>query len=278
MKINKGSVAVITGGGGGIGRCLAQALAAKGCNLALVDINDDALNETLAAVSDYGVKTTLHKADVTSFESVEALATDVLAQQGKVNILINNAGITIQKSFETHSIEDWHRVIGINLMGVIHGCKAFLPALKAIAKTEGAHIINMSSMAGLLGLPNQASYSSTKAAVRAISESLHAEHLHDNIGVTSVHPGAIKTKMILATLHESDNIEEAQKSYKMVEKIGNSPEYAAKRIVRAIEKRNIRIRIGKDAVILDILKRFFPNSLSNLISRLTAKSKLKAKS
>ena len=278
MKINKGSVAVITGGGGGIGRCLAQALAAKGCNLALVDINDDALNETLAAVSDYGVKTTLHKADVTSFESVEALAADVLAQQGKVNILINNAGITIQKSFETHSIEDWHRVIGINLMGVIHGCKAFLPALKAIAKTEGAHIINMSSMAGLLGLPNQASYSSTKAAVRAISESLHAEHLHDNIGVTSVHPGAIKTKMILATLHESDNIEEAQKSYKMVEKIGNSPEYAAKRIVRAIEKRNIRIRIGKDAVILDILKRFFPNSLSNLISRLTAKSKLKAKS
>jgi len=276
MQIVKGTVAVITGAGGGIGRCLATALAAKGCNLALVDINDDALNETLAAVSEYGVKTTLHNTDITNFEAVEALAAEVLAKQAKVNILINNAGITIQKSFETHSIDDWNRVLGINLMGVIHGCKAFLPALKESAKLDGAHIVNMSSMAGLLGLPNQASYSSSKAAVRAISESLHAEHLVDNIGVTSVHPGAIKTKMILATLHESDDLESAEKSYKMVEKIGNSPGYAAKRIVRAIEKRSIRIRIGKDAVILDILKRFFPNSLSNLVSRLTAKSKQKA--
>jgi short-subunit dehydrogenase len=275
MKIEKGCVAVITGGGGGIARCLAQALAAKGCNLALVDINDDALNENLAALSEYGVKTTLHNADVTSFESVQALAAEVLAQQGKVNILVNNAGITLQKSFENHTMADWQRVIGINLMGVIHGCNAFLPALKKAGQNEGAHIINMSSMTGFVGLPNQASYSGTKAAVRAISETLHAEHLHENIGVTSVHPGAIKTKMILATLQESDDIKTAEKSYKMVEKIGNSPEYAAKRIVSAIEKNEIRIRIGKDAVIMDILKRFLPNSFSRKISKLTAKARTK---
>ena len=147
-------------------------------------------------------------------------------------------------------------------MGVIFGCKAFIPALKETAKSEGAHIINMSSMAGMLGLPNQASYSSTKAAVRCISETLYAELHDDGIGVTAVQPGAIKTKMILATLQDSDDIEVAEKSYKLVEKIGNTPEYAADRIVRAIEKGSLRIRIGKDAVILDIIKRIFPNGLS----------------
>lgn len=262
MKIKPGTAAVITGGGGGIGRCLARALAAKGCDLALVDINQDALDDSQAAVQEFGVKTTLHIANVTRFEEVEALADEVTTQHGKVNILINNAGITIQKSFATHSIEDWQRMIGINLMGVIHGCKAFMPALRLAAKDSvdggGAHIINMSSMAGFLGMPNQASYGATKAAVCAISETLYAELYKDNIGVTSVHPGAIKTEMILATLQESDDIKSARKSYKMVQRIGNTPEYAAKRIVKAIEKRSLRIRIGKDAVILDILKRLFP--------------------
>ena len=273
MKIEKGMVAVITGGGGGIGRCVAQALAAKGCDLALVDINEAALEESLAAVSKFGGKTTLHITDISSPVAVEALATDVLAQHGKVNILDNNAGITIQKSFETHTLEDWDRVIGINLMSVIYGCKEFLPALKAAAKTEGAHIINMSSMAGFLGLPNQSTYCATKAAVRTLSETLYAELYVDNIGVTSVHPGMIKTKMILATLDESDDIKTAEKSYKMVEKHGIAPEYAADRIVRAIENNSLRIRIGKDAVIVDILKRLFPVGFSKRIPKLVAKAK-----
>lgn len=272
MKIEPGTVAVITGGGGGIGRCLAQALAQKGCNLALADINQDALNESQATLGSFGVKTTLHVADVTQFNEVEALAELVIAQHGKVNIMINNAGMTIQKSFMTHSMEDWQRMININLMGVIHGCKAFIPALKLAAKGDGAHLVNMSSMAGFLGMPGQASYSSLKSAVRMISETLYAELYRDNIGVTSVHPGAIKTKMILATLEESDNVSAAKKNYQMVQKMGNTPEYAAKRIVKAIEKRSLRIRIGKDAVILDILKRLLPVGLSKAMVRVASRA------
>ena len=275
MKISKGSVAAITGGGGGIGRCLARALAEKGCDLALVDIDQEALEGTKAAVSEFAVKVSVHVADITKFEAVESMAADVLAEHGKLNILVNNAGITIQKSFETHSIADWERMIGINLWGVIYGCKAFLPALKLAAAEEGAHIINMSSMAGLLGLPNQSSYSATKSAVRMLSETLNAELDIHNIGVTAVQPGAIKTKMILTTLAESDDVKEAEKSYKMVEKIGNTPDYAAKRIVRAIEKNSVRIRIGKDAVILDILKRMFPTGLNRRIAKMSTKARLK---
>ena len=275
MKIKKGMVAVITGAGGGIGRCVARALAEKGCDLALVDIDLNALQESHAAVSEFGGNTTCHVVDITSHEAVEAMAKEVLEQHGKVNILDNNAGITIQKSFETHTLADWDRVIGINLMGVIYGCQAFLPALKEAAKNEGAHIVNMSSMAGFLGLPNQATYSLTKAAVKTLSETLYAELYKDNIGVTSVHPGMIKTKMILATLEDSDDIKSAEKSYKMVEKMGIPAEYAAERIVTAIEKGRVRIRIGKDAVILDILKRLLPNTITKWLPKLAAKAQAK---
>lgn len=262
MKIGAGTVTVITGAGGGIGRCLARALAEKGGDLALADINRDALLESQNALSEFDVKITLHSTDVTQFDQFEALADEVLAAHGKANIVINNAGMTIQKSFANHSIEDWRRMIALNLMGVIHGCKAFIPALKSAAQEGGAHLVNMSSMAGFLGLPNQASYSSMKAAVRSISETLYAELYRDGIGVTAVLPGAIKTDMILATLQESDNVRTAEKSYQMVQKRGNTPEYAAKCIVKAIEKRYLRVRIGKDAVILDILKRLMPVWLS----------------
>lgn len=271
MKIVKGMVAVITGGGGGIAKCVAQELAVKGCNLALVDINLDALEANKKALAEYSVDISLHVADITSFEAVSAMAYEVLAHHKKVNILDNNAGITIQKSFENHSLADWDRMIGINLMGVIYGCKAFLPALKESAKTEGAHIVNMSSLAGLSGLPSQASYSLTKSAVRTLSETLYSELHHQNIGVTAVHPGGIKTKMILATLDESDDVEVAEKNYKMVEKMGNTPEYAAKIIVHAIEKDKVRIIIGNDSRAVDILKRLFPNWFVKRFAKLAAK-------
>lgn len=276
MKIKRGTVAVITGAGGGIGRCLARALAKKGCDLALADINQDSLLETQAKVREFGVETSLHLVDVSRFNEVESLAGQVVAQHGKANIVINNAGITIQKSFATHSIEDWQRMIGINLMGVIYGCKAFMPALKLAAKDSGAHLVNMSSMAGFVGMPNQASYSALKAAVRTLSETLYAELYRDDIGVTAVCPGAIKTDMILATLQESDNIKSARKSYQMVQKIGNAPEYAAERIIKAIERRSLRARIGKDAVILDILNRLFPGWLSKRMIGLASRVATKA--
>ena len=271
MKITAGMVAVITGGAGGIGLGVAKALAKQGCHLALVDINGDALANAQNELRDQGVNVSVHVANVADHNEMSALAQAVIAEHGKVNILHNNAGITLQKSFATHSLADWQRIIGINLWGVIHGCQVFLPHLQNSAKVEGAHIVNMSSIAGFVGMPNQSSYAVTKAAVRALSEAMYAELAHANIGVTSVHPGAIKTQMIFATLQESDNIDQAQQSYKIVERIGNTVDYAAERIVQGVEKNRPRVRIGKDAVITDLLMRFAPITLVKQMKKIARK-------
>lgn len=274
MKIQQGQVAVITGAGGGIGRCLAKALAAKGCNLALADINQIALEETRSEVANTGVKVSLHQVDITSAEAMQGFAEAVVAEHGKVNLLLNNAGITIQKSFETHSLKDWELMLGVNLWGVIYGCKYFLPALKEAGQKEGAHIINLSSMAAFIGFPNQSSYCAVKSAVQAMSESLWAELHDDNVGVTSIHPGCVKTDMIKATLNNSDNVEIARRNYEMANRVGVTPEYAAERILKAVEKKSIRIRIGKDSVALDLLKRLLPKGIIKPMAKVFRQSQI----
>ena len=264
MREISGKVAVITGAAGGVGAALAAGLAKRGCALALVDINQQALDKLHGELAASGVKVTAHRVDITDREQMAALAGDVLTQHGKVNILVNNAGITYQKSFATHTLEDWDRIVGINWWGVLYGCHFFLPALKEAG--EG-HIINMSSMSGSVGLPNQTSYCATKGAVKLLSESLWGELVQHNIGVTSVHPGAIKTDMIQATLQNSDDVEAAQRNYEMAQRIGVTAEHVADRIIRAIEKNQLRIRIGKDSIMLDILKRLFPLSIQRLLKR-----------
>ncbi len=182
-----------------------------------------------------------------------------------MNLLINNAGITYQKSFATHTIEDWEKIVGINWWGVLYGCHYFLEALEA---SGDAHIVNLSSMSAMVGLPGQTSYCATKAAVRLLSEAMWAELDKLNIGVTSVHPGAVKTDMIQATLKNSDDIEAAQRNYKLAHKIGVTPEHVADRILTAIEKKQLRIRVGKDSIMLDILKRWFPVGIQKIMRKI----------
>ena len=262
MKDFEGKVAVITGAGGGVGSALARELAGRGCHLALVDISEGALSQTAASLSDFGIEVSTHVTDITEKAQMAALPDVVLARHGKVNILINNAGITYQKSFATHSMEDWERITGINWWGVLYGCHYFLPALEAAG--EG-HIVNLSSMSAFVGLPGQTSYCATKAAVKLLSEAMWAEMDKLNIGVTSVHPGAIKTDMIQATLKNSDDLEAAQRNYDLAQRIGVTPEHVAQRVLSAIEKKHMRIRVGKDAVLLDLLKRCFPVGIQKLL-------------
>ncbi|QFU75715.1 SDR family NAD(P)-dependent oxidoreductase [Halioglobus maricola] len=264
MKEFKNKVAVITGAGGGVGSALARQLADRGCHLALVDISEPALAKTAAALSSSGVTVSTHLIDITSKEQMAALPATVLEHHGTVNILVNNAGITYQKSFATHSMEDWEKITGINWWGVLYGCHYFLDALKAAG--EG-HIVNLSSMSAFVGLPGQTSYCATKAAVKLLSESMWAEMGKLNIGVTSVHPGAIKTDMIQATLKNSDDIEAATRNYDIAQRIGVTPEHVAERIVKAIEKKQLRIRVGKDAVLLDLMKRWFPVGVQKLLRK-----------
>ena len=260
-----GRVAVITGAAGGVGRALAAELAGRGCHLALTDVNEAALDAAVTALASDAVKVTAHRVDVTSRDDMAALPAKVVAEHGGVNLLVNNAGITLQKSFATHSLEDWDRIVGINWWGVLHGCHYFLPALR---DADEAHIVNMSSMTGFLGIPMQSSYCATKAAVKGLSESLWAELAPLGIGVTSVHPGAIRTDMIQATIEESDDLAFAERSYRMAQRTGVSPEKAAAKIVRAVERGRMRVRFGADAVVLDVLKRLLPTAIHKPMRRI----------
>lgn len=265
MKDFHNQVAVITGAGGGVGSALAKALASRGCHLALVDINGPALEKTAAELNGSGVTVSTHVTDITCKDQMSALPKAVLAQHGKVSILVNNAGITYQKSFATHSMAEWEKITAINWWGVLYGCHFFLDAL---IESGEAHIVNLSSMNAFVGLPGQTSYCATKAAVKLLSESMWAEMEKLNIGVTSVHPGAIKTDMIQATLSESDDLEAAKRNYDLAQRIGVTADHVAARIVRAIEKKQLRIRVGKDAVMLDLLKRWFPVGIQKMLRRI----------
>ncbi|EJW20377.1 hypothetical protein IMCC14465_18630 [alpha proteobacterium IMCC14465] len=272
MKNFKNKTAVITGAGGGIGGALAKALAKRGCHLALVDYNTDMLEKTRGALSQTGVKLSSHIADVTDKKRMAALPEEIIAEHGSehghIDLLINNAGITLQKSFDTHSIEDWERIVNLNFWGVLYGCKFFKPYLE---KSAEAHVVNMSSMTGMLGLPAQSSYCATKAAVKGLSESLWAEWGAAGIGVTSVHPGAIKTDMMQATLKDSDDLTAAKKNMEMVAKIGMAPDMAAEKILRAVQKKKMKVLVGKDAVIMDMMKRFTPGLIHGLFAKVARK-------
>lgn len=255
MKDLKGKVAVITGAGSGIGRALAQAFAAEGCDIALCDINAATLLETEKLLAPAGVRCSTHIANVADRERMANLPAEIERVHGAIHLVFNNAGVTVNRSFEDHTLADLDFVLGVNLWGVIYGCHFFLPYLR---KQHEAHIINISSMAGFLAFPNQSSYSMSKAAVKSLSEALRVELACHNIGVTSVHPGAIKTNILNATMAKSGVDEETKKLAAMVERLGRPPEALARRVVKAVKANRMRVLIGPDAYFLEILKRLFP--------------------
>ena len=253
MRNLAGRTAVVTGAGSGIGRALARALAAEGCRLALVDIDPAGLDETRRLLA--GVPVSTHVASVADRERMARLPAEIQAEHGAIHLLFNNAGITISESFEDSSLERLELVIGVNLWGVLYGCHYFLPYLKQAGE---AQIVNTSSMAGFLGLPNQASYSLTKAAVKSLSETLRVELALHGIGVTSLHPGAIKTNIMKAAVRYGGDAEETARLEKLVMRFGMAPEKLAARAIRAVKRNRMRQRIGFDSYLMDWLKRLLP--------------------
>lgn len=264
-------VALITGACGGLGSALANALAKSGCHLALVDINDEKLNGLAQELKSYPANVSIHNCDIGDLEAVQSLATEVSAHHGKLNLLINNAGITLQKSAANHSHADWQRVFNVNWWGTVNCCSVFLPLLK---QSDKAQIVNLSSMAAYYGLPSQASYSSSKAAVLAYSEAIRAELAADGIGVTTIHPGAIKTEMMTATLQESDNMDQARKNYALATRWGVEADMVAGKILHAARKNRKQLRVGIDAHILYYVARTMPNILGSLLAKTFKKSAL----
>ncbi|MGE3672806.1 MAG: SDR family NAD(P)-dependent oxidoreductase, partial [Polyangiaceae bacterium] len=172
MKQFKGRVAVVTGAASGIGRATALELAAAGCHLALADLNEAGLESARKQAEALGVRVTTHRVNVADLKAMERFVDEVVAAHGGVNILINNAGVAATSAFEEQSLSDYEWLVGINFWGVVYGCKLFLPHLK---RADEAHIVNISSMFGLTGIPTQTAYCATKFAVRGFTESLWVE-------------------------------------------------------------------------------------------------------
>lgn len=256
-------VTVITGAGSGLGQALAMLIASKGGHLALVDVNQKGLDETQKKISIFPVRSSTHIADVSNAERMAELPEEIIAEHQHIDVLFNNAGITIDKTFEEHSMQDWQKIVGINLWGVVYGYHYFIPHL---LKRPESHIATTSSLAGFLGLPKQSSYCLTKAAVRALNESLYAEYKHRNLHITSIHPGAVQTNIFSVASEHAVDKEASEKFFETVKKFAMPADKAAAIIVKAVEKRKQRVRVGKDSIAVDIIKRLLPSAVHRIFA------------
>jgi len=263
-------VAAITGAGSGIGRALALDLADRNCQLALSDINEEGLEETAREASAFGVRVTSHKVDVADRHAVHQWADQVVADHGRVNLIFNNAGVAMGSTIEGMSYEDFEWLLNINLWGVVYGTKAFLPHLKDCGD---GHIVNVSSIFGLAGVPTQGAYNAAKFAVRGFTECLRQEldMMSCGVSATSVHPGGIKTS-IARSARMNSNIGDlgmdTQSSNEKFEKAFiTSPEKAARTILRAVEKNQRRVLVGPDAYIYDWMVRLLPSRYQDVSRR-----------
>ena len=255
MKNLKNKIAVITGAGSGIGQATAIALAKEGCHLALADINRAGMEATAGEVERSGVMVSQHKVDVASRKEMERFVEEVITRHGHVHVVMNNAGVSVFGDFIEQSIEDIEWVLGINLWGVIYGCKFFLPHLR---KEEEGHIVNVSSSSGIFPTPKMSIYTTSKFAVRGLSETIRTELAKHNIGVTSVHPGMIKTNIPHATKYQEKDRKKQKTGAAMFSRFGHPPEKAAHKIVKGIKNNSQRVLIGPEAYLFDMLKRAFP--------------------
>jgi NAD(P)-dependent dehydrogenase (short-subunit alcohol dehydrogenase family) len=286
MKSFAGKVAAITGAGSGIGRALAVALARRGCALSLSDVGQKGLAESVALAERTtrgasNVLVTSAIVDVSNRDAVKAWAKDVARDHGACNLVFNNAGIAYGSTAEGADIQDFARLIDVNFWGVIHGTQAFLPYLKA---SGDGHVVNLSSVFGLIGFPGNSVYNAAKFAVRGYTEALRIELEITGVPVsaTSVHPGGIKTNIARSSkMHASMQdlgVRDLEASRKRFERaFRTTPEDAAETILQGVQKNHRRVLIGRDAKMIDLLQRVLPGHYHSLLA-LSAKRVLRARS
>lgn len=271
MTLRKDSIAVITGAGSGIGRALALRLARESiAGLAIADVNAESLTETERLIG-RGVKVTTHRVDVSNADAVAAFADEVISLHGRVTHLINNAGVALGGRFNEISLDEIGWLMGVNFWGVVHGTKFFMPHLE---KESSAHIVNISSLYGMIAPAGETAYCASKFAVRGFTESLRHELEGTNISVSVVHPGGIKTNIVNSARIGAGVKRSESEIQRFKDKMNRnlsrtSPEDAADVIVRGIRTRQPRILIGTDARIISILARILPRryfAAINLIS------------
>jgi short-subunit dehydrogenase len=251
--------AVITGAGSGIGQALAVALAKRRVNLALSDIREQGLNQTVDMLGDRHERVLTHVMDVADRAAPASFAHKVEAELGGANLVFNNAGIAIGGTFDRVPEEDFDRVMEVNFHGVVRMTRAFLPQMQA---QPVAQLVNISSIFGIIAPPGQTAYSAAKFAVRGFSMSLAHELEGSNVGVTVVHPGGVATRIAEDAKKPADatNEEITEQLEKARQALVMPPPEAAEIILRHVEKRDRRVLVGRDAHMAMQMERFFPTS------------------
>jgi short-subunit dehydrogenase len=274
-----GSAALVTGAAQGIGAALAHELVARGCDVAMADRDEGRLRDVAAALTGAsGRKVSLHVVDVADRGAVERLAAAATGEHPRLNILINNAGVALFGQFQELDLADIEWLMGINFWGVVYGTRALLPHLRLQGE---AHIVNLSSIFGIIAPPGQTAYSAAKFAVRGFSESLRHELATTGspVRLSVVHPGGIRTGIARSArvgANMKDNQRRAQSVDRFDKLAPTSAEAAARRIVEGIERNEPRILIGSDARRAELVQRIFPETYWPRIERAMQKTVARA--
>jgi len=259
-------VAVITGAGSGMGRCLAQKLAARGYALALADVSAEGIETTVASLCQTDAKVTQHRVNVAEEAEVMRLAEEVEQMHGGATHVFNNAGVALLGTFEEVSLTDFRWLMDINFWGVVYGSHYFLPQMK---RQKRAHLVNTSSLLGFFGAIGQGAYCASKFAVRGFTESLRHELAATSVCVTCVHPGFVRTSIAESARKGAKAgtrlREESLARFQQVAR--TAPEAAAEKILRGVERGKARILIGADAYFVDFWQRLKPESYWNLLAK-----------
>jgi short-subunit dehydrogenase len=275
MTTIRGAAAAVTGAAGGIGRALALELAARGCDLALADRDEAGLHTVAAEIAKAATtksqqrKVTVHRIDVGEPAEIAGFAQAAISAHPGLNIVVNNAGVALLGQFTEIDQAQFDWLMNINFWGVVHSTRAFLPHL---GRQSAAHIVNLSSIFGIVAPPGQTAYAAAKFAVRGFSESLRHELQMANspIKLSVVHPGGVATDIARNSrtgTGVSDNTQRVEAIERFDKVAKTTPQAAALRIIEGIEKNKPRILIGTDARMIDILQRLRPGTYWKVLAK-----------
>ncbi len=266
---NLRKVVVITGAGSGIGKALALQLAQQSITLVLVEYNEKRLEQLEEAIGELTPHFSTHFTDISQEDSIATLVSEVVNLHGKVDILINNAGVALGRmEFEEISLDNWEWIMKVNFWGQIYCTQHFLPHLR---RQKQGHIVNIGSIYSFVAAKNRAAYVASKFALRGFSESLRQELSDTNVALTIVVPGMVSTNITRHGRGWKSPQEQAQAAYVLRTKAPTSPEKAARKIIKCLDSRQRFLLIGPDSKILYWMSRILPNDYDKIINFFTTR-------
>ena len=246
-------VAVVTGGASGIGLAIAERLGRLGCQVALVDTNADRLLRAKQRIDATGQRVSTHAFDIADYDQLSVLLNQIVSSHGRVNILVNSAGVSLAGRFIDTSLDNFEWIMRVNFWGTVYCCKVFLPLLLS---EEEAQIVNMCSCFGLLGFAGKTGYSASKFAVRGFSEALRMELAGTSVGLTIVYPGPVRTNIVIDGRVSSETQRQAESDF--VARRAISADRVAMKVIRGMRRNSSRVRLSLDYAMVDWLTRLSP--------------------